>query len=242
MSSTRPYLSIVIPAFNEAERIVPTLRDVAAWVAKEQLRAEVLVVDDGSSDATAKVVEALAAELPIVRLCARTPHRGKGHAVRIGMGHARGRLQLYMDADSSTPIHELALLLAHIADGADLAIGSRHTRGAKPPWYGRAWSKLGTAGLLEGIEDSQCGFKLFTAAAARRIFARVSIDGRGFELEVLVRARKLGYRIDEVAVTWQDDSRSKVHPVRDAIRMSLEYPRLRRAAQASASHPRMPAL
>jgi len=266
MSNQRPYLSIVIPAYNEAERIVPTLRDVAAWVAQERIAAEVLVVDDGSTDATVCVVEELARELPVVRVVASTRNHGKGHAVRLGMLYARGTLRLFMDADNSTSIHELPRLLDRIAAGADIAIGSRRAPGAvrsvKPAWYRRAWSRLANrvvqAGLLAGIEDTQCGFKLFTAAAAVRIFERVRTHGWGFDLEVLVLARQLGYRVDEVAVTWQDDARSRVRPLRDAFKIAWEYARIRRRAStgtgagaagaarpvrrlngASASHPAM---
>ena len=237
MSKQRPYLSIIIPAYNEAERITPTLREVAAWVEAEHIAAEILVVDDGSRDATVAVVEALAAELPGVRLIASTPNRGKGHAVRLGMLSARGTLRLFMDADNSTSIAQLPALLDRVAAGADVAIGSRRAPGAvsgvRPPWYRRAWSRLANrviqADLLEGIHDTQCGFKLFTAEAAARVFERLSTDGWGFDLEVLVLARRLGYRIDEVAVTWSDDPRSKIHPLRDALRITREFLRIRRA-------------
>jgi dolichyl-phosphate beta-glucosyltransferase len=237
MSKFRPYLSIVIPAYNEAERIAPTLRDVAAWLEAERLVAEVLVVDDGSTDGTARVVEALARELPVIQLVHGWVNRGKGHAVRVGMLRASGWLRLFMDADNATTIRELPALLARIADGAEVAIGSRRAPGAvrrvRPPWFRRAWSRVANqvvqAGLLEGIHDTQCGFKLFTAEAATRIFQRTITDGWGFDLEVLVHARQLGYRVDEVAVHWQDDPRSKVHPLRDAVKISREYLRIRRA-------------
>jgi dolichyl-phosphate beta-glucosyltransferase len=118
-----------------------------------------------------------------------------------------------------------------------VAIGSRRAPGAvrrvRPPWFRRAWSRVANqvvqAGLLEGIHDTQCGFKLFTAEAATRIFQRTTTDGWGFDLEVLVHARQLGYRVDEVAVEWRDDPRSKVHPLRDALKISREYLRIRRA-------------
>jgi dolichyl-phosphate beta-glucosyltransferase len=239
MSNARPYLSIVIPAYNEAARIAPTLRAVAGWVAMEGIVAEILVVDDGSSDATVQVVEQLADELGSLRVIASTPNLGKGHAVRLGMLSARGTLRLFMDADHSTPVHELPKLLDRIAAGADVAIGSRRApgavRGVPPPWYRRAWSRLANqvvqAQLLAGIHDTQCGFKLFTAAAARQIFARVTTCGWGFDLEALVLARQLGYRIDEVAVTWSDDPRSRIHPLRDAVRITRELLRIRRAVR-----------
>ena len=236
-SPSRPYLSIIVPAYNEAERITPTLRAVQAWVAAERVAAEILVVDDGSRDGTRDVVRALARELPDLRLIESWPNHGKGHVVRAGMLTARGTLRLFMDADNSTPISELPRLLDRIAAGAHVAIGSRRAPGAvqqiKPPWYRRAWSRLANrvvqAGLLDGIRDTQCGFKLFTAEAAEAIFARVKTTGWGFDLEALALARRLGYRTDEVAVAWTDDPRSKIHPLRDAWRITREFLRIRRA-------------
>jgi dolichyl-phosphate beta-glucosyltransferase len=243
MSNHRPYLSIVIPAHNEAERIVPTLRAVAAWVAGEGLAAEVLVVDDGSTDATRAIVEAIAAQLPVVRLAASTPHAGEGHAVRVGMQHAAGRLRLVMAADGSVPIDELPRALARIADGAAVVDGVRRAAGSPTPWLRRAWARLASqvvpGHLRAGFGDAAGTFKLFTAAAARRIFARVASDGWGLDLEILVRARKLGCRIDEVAVAWHDEPRATGDLLAEALRASADVARLRRAAQASASHPRL---
>jgi dolichyl-phosphate beta-glucosyltransferase len=238
---SKPYLSVVIPAFNEAERIGPTLRRTVAWLDAQELSAEILVVDDGSADATVEVVRALAAELATRRVDVGVveshPNRGKGHVVKAGMLTARGRFRLFMDADDSTPIEELPTLLDRVALGADIAIGSRRAPGAtmarRPPWYRRAWSRLANrvvqAGLLGGIHDTQCGFKLFTAEAAERIFARVITPGWGFDLEVLALARRMGYRIDEVPVRWTDDRRTRIRPIRDAIRITREFLRIRRA-------------
>jgi glycosyltransferase involved in cell wall biosynthesis len=242
----KPYLSVVIPAYNEAARIGPTLRATVDWLSEQALLAEVLVVDDGSTDDTGGVVRALADELrrPEVRveLIESHPNRGKGHVVRAGMLTARGRLRLFMDADNSTPIHELPKLLDQIALGADVAIGSRRAAGAtianRPPWYRRAWSRLANrvvqAGLLTGIQDTQCGFKLFTAIAAERVFRRATTPGWAFDLEVLALARRLGHRIDEVAVHWSDDRRTRIRPLRDAIRITREFLRIRRAFRRGA--------
>jgi dolichyl-phosphate beta-glucosyltransferase len=238
-------LSIVIPAYNEAERITPTVRDVHAWVSATGVTAEILVVDDGSTDETAVIVRALAGELPGVRLLQSAANRGKGAAVRLGMRRATGALRLFMDADNSVAIRELPGLLRRVADGADVAIGSRRAPGAardvRPPWYRRAWSRVANgivqAGLLGGIADTQCGFKLFTAAAATHVFARLETEGWGFDLEVLVLARRAGLRIDEVAVAWSDDPRSKVDPWRDAWRISREFLRIRRRFRTAAKKP-----
>ena len=233
---SRPALSVIIPAYNEAHRIGPTLRAVTAWLAANRVDAEVLVVDDGSRDATVAVARAV----PGVTVVETSPNRGKGHAVRTGMLTARGELRLFMDADNATPMSELPLLRARLADGADIAIGSRRAAGARTlapaPLYRRLWSRLANkvirGSLTPGILDTQCGFKLFTAEAAVAVFSVTVTDGWSFDLEVLARARRLGHRIDEVAVTWTDDPRSKISPLRDAIAVTREFLRIRRLLDA----------
>jgi dolichyl-phosphate beta-glucosyltransferase len=194
-------------------------------------------VDDGSTDATATVVGALARETPNVRLIASRPNRGKGHAVRLGMLEAHGTTRLFMDADHSISIAQLPRLLDAIRAGADVAIGSRWVRGAverrKAPWYRRAWGRLGNrvvrAGLVDGIRDTQCGFKAFTGAAATAIFSRARFPGWGFDVEVLALARGLGFSIVECGVEVDDDRRTRVRPVRDAIAITVEFFRIRAA-------------
>lgn len=230
-------LSVVVPAFNEAARIEPTLRSISAGLIDLALTSEILVVDDGSSDATAAVVTTLARELPGLRLVRSERNRGKGSAVRAGMLEARGDLRLYMDADNATPIEELPKLLAALDEGADIAIGSRRAAGGgqrvKQPWFRRAWSHVANkavqAVLLDGIQDTQCGFKLFRARAADAIFARARVPGWGFDLEVLVLARTHGFRIAECGVIWSDDRRSRIHPIRDAVNITRELISIRRS-------------
>jgi glycosyltransferase involved in cell wall biosynthesis len=234
-------LSVVVPAYNEAERITPTLRATSAWL-EQQARAhgwkyEILVVNDGSRDATSEVVNELARELPNVFLIDSFPNRGKGHVVRLGMMTARGAIRLFMDADNSTPIEELPALIRALEQGAQVAIGSRRAPGARtavlPPWYRRAWSRVANqvvrAGLLNGIDDTQCGFKAFTADAAETCFSLARFTGWGFDLEILALARRLGYVIAEVPVLWSDDARSKINPIEDAIRVTREFLAIRRA-------------
>ena len=230
-------LSVVIPAYNEAERISPTLRATHAWLAARGEPFELLVVDDGSRDRTREVVTALCAELPGLRLIASTPNHGKGHVVGVGMRAARGRLRLFMDADNATPVSELPKLVAALPGGEGVAIGSRRAPGAlqkvKQPLYRRLWSRLANrvvqAGLLDGIRDTQCGFKLLSAAAAEAVFARAREAGWGFDLEILALARRLGFAIVEVPVDWTDDRRSRIHPIRDALRITREFVRIRGA-------------
>jgi dolichyl-phosphate beta-glucosyltransferase len=238
--SSRPFLSVVIPAYNEEARIAPTLRAVDEYLSAFGHPYEILVVDDGSTDGTREVTSQLAAgEVANLRLIECFPNHGKGHVVRVGMLTARGDVRLFMDADNATPITELPKLLAKLREGAEVAIGSRRADGAvmqkAPPWYRRIWSRIGNAvvqaGLLAGIKDTQCGFKLFTSGATQAIFRRAHASGWGFDLEILALARRLGYPIAEVAVTWSDDARTKIHPIRDAIRITREYLRIRRAFQ-----------
>jgi glycosyltransferase involved in cell wall biosynthesis len=210
-------LSLIIPAFNEAQRIEPTLRRAHQFLAARPARFEILVVDDGSTDGTVALVTALAAELPGLRVLCSPANRGKGHAVRLGMRAATGQVRLFSDADGSTPIEELDALLRALAVGADVAIGSRYlaaSRVTRPqPWFRRVWSRLVNRVvqrvLLPGVADTHCGFKAFTAVAAEHVFGACTVDGWSFDLEVLARAQAQGLRIREVAVRWENDERSK---------------------------------
>jgi dolichyl-phosphate beta-glucosyltransferase len=188
-------LSLIIPAFNEAQRIGPTLQRVHRFLAARPASFEIIVVDDGSADDTLALVTALAGELPGLRVLCSPANRGKGHAVRLGMLAASGRVRLFSDADGSTPIDELDPLLQALATGADIAIGSRY--------------RVVQLVLLPGVADTHCGFKAFTAAAAAHIFTACTVDGWSFDLEVLARARAQGLRIQEVPVRWENDERSK---------------------------------
>ncbi|MDB5267026.1 MAG: hypothetical protein JWP58_66 [Hymenobacter sp.] len=210
-------LSLIIPAFNEAHRIGPTLRRVHRFLAARPASFEILVVDDGSKDDTVALVTALAGELPGLRVLCSPANRGKGHAVRRGMLAATGHVRLFSDADGSTPIDELDPLLRALAAGADIAIGSRYLAGSRvtrpQPWFRRVWSRLVNRVvqrvLLPGVADTHCGFKAFTAAAATHTFAACTVDGWSFDLEVLARARAHGLSIREVPVRWENDERSK---------------------------------
>jgi dolichyl-phosphate beta-glucosyltransferase len=210
-------LSLIIPAFNESQRIGLTLQRVHQFLAARPASFEIIVVDDGSTDNTVALVTALAGELPGLRVLCSPVNRGKGHAVRLGMRAARGRIRVFSDADGSTPIDELEPLLQALAAGADIAIGSRYlaaSRVTRPqPWCRRVWSRVVNRVvqrvLLPGVADTHCGFKAFTAAAAHT-FAACTVDGWSFDLEVLARARTQGLRIQEVPVRWENDARSKV--------------------------------
>lgn len=215
-----PALSVVIPAFNEAQRLPPTLDRIQRHLAGRPGGSEILVVDDGSADATAEV--AARAGAAVLR---NEGNRGKGYSVRRGMLHARGARRLMTDADLSTPIEELERLMACMDEGYDVVIASRAMAGSRvevrQPWYrenlGRAFNLVVRALVLPGLQDTQCGFKLFTAAAARDAFAASRLDGFSFDVEALVAARRRGYRIAELPVTWRNDEATRVGMVRGGL-------------------------
>jgi glycosyltransferase involved in cell wall biosynthesis len=230
-------LSIVVPAYNEEQRILPTLAKLQAFLDKQPLRYEVVVVDDGSKDNTIGVTEAAMATMPALRLVRQTPNRGKGAAVRRGMLEARGQIRVMCDADGSMPPEELPKLLAPIiACKAEIAIGSRYVEGAKTdkkqPFYRVLWSRLCNRviqkSLVPGVRDTQCGFKAFTAEAARDLFRYGRIDGWAFDLEILALARRRGFAIEEVGVEWKDDGRSRVNPLKDMWKVIREALTIRR--------------
>jgi dolichyl-phosphate beta-glucosyltransferase len=228
-----PVLSIVIPAYNEEIRIVPTIGAIASHVSELGFDWELIVSDDGSKDRTVAVVEELG--LVNARVLKAPQNGGKGSAVRRGMLAARGRYVLFDDADNSTPIEQVGTLLAKLTDeGYDIAIGSRATEGAqvasksllrRTMSSGLHW--IVATGFRIGVEDTQCGFKLFTHDAAQRLFKAQTIDGFSFDLEILYLAAKLGYRIAEVPVTWIDAPGSKVDPAKEARRFLRDLARIR---------------
>lgn len=233
MSNLSPFvdLSIVVPAYNEEQRLPPTLDRLARFLATLPLRSEIVVVDDGSKDDTCGVVERAMAKIPCLRLVRQTPNRGKGAAVRLGMLQARGQIRVMCDADCSMPPEQLPRLLAPItACKAEIAIGSRYAEGArtdvKQPLYRVLWSRLANKviqrSLVPGVRDTQCGFKAFTAEAARDLFQRGRIDGWAFDLEILALARRRGYEIQEVGVEWLDDRRSRINPLKDMWKVIRE--------------------
>jgi dolichyl-phosphate beta-glucosyltransferase len=233
-----PELSIIIPAHNEAGRILPYLRQIADYFQQHERSYELLVVDDGSTDATAAVVERFAHYTPTVQLLRLPRCRGKGAAVRHGIQSAAGYLQLFADADGATPIDELTRLEKALAEGADVAIGSRALAARLPDFAVHARLYRSLLGFvfnaavqqsgIRGISDTQCGFKLFRRVVAQELFGYASIDGFGFDLEVLHLAQQRGYRIAEVPVNWSDQPGSKVRVLRDGLAMLRELAVIRR--------------
>ena len=215
-----PWLSVVIPAYNEEKRLPDTLRDVLQYLAGREYPSEVLVVDDGSTDATASVVlnwSAPPVPLSLVQHPDRQNH-GKGASVRRGMLEARGGRRLFMDADNSTTCDHVAAFLPYLEQGHDVVIGSRDMKASviavRQPWYkmiaGDAGNLFIRAAAVRGIRDTQAGFKLLSERAVADIFPRLTLDRWGFDIEILAVARHLGYRIKEMPITWRNDPESKV--------------------------------
>lgn len=228
-------ISVVIPAFNEQRRLPATLQQVVPYLAGRFAEYEVIVVDDGSGDDTAGVVAAAGSGR--VRLIRYAPNRGKGHAVRTGVLAATGEFILVSDADLSTPIEELETLLQAL-DGCDVAIGSRATAQTRilryQPWYrivlGKTFNKIVRLLAVGGLNDTQCGFKCWRAAAARAVFSRSLIDGFAFDVETLFLARRMGFSIREVGVAWRNDPESKVHPLFHSAQMLKDLLKIRTLA------------
>ncbi|HSI21199.1 MAG TPA: dolichyl-phosphate beta-glucosyltransferase [Verrucomicrobiae bacterium] len=220
-----PHISIVIPAYNEADRLPETLALVRDYLEQQSFEAEVLVVDDGSTDDTVKKVQEMQERFPQLKLIANEKNKGKGGVVRQGMLAAQGDYRLFMDADYATPITELDKFLPYLGQ-FDIIIGSRYLNGGsirvKQPLQRRIVSRIGNLliqqSLLRGIVDTQCGFKLFTAAAAERVFKKQSMDGWVFDVEVLSIARQLGLTIKEISVDWYDAKQSKLRAVHAAAK------------------------
>ena len=228
-----PLLSIVVPAYNEERRLPETLPCIVDFVQAQDYAAEVIVVDDGSSDGTASVVEEIAADAPFVRLI-KNEHRGKGFAVKTGALAAEGDFVFLCDADLSMPIEEVAKFLPPALEGYDVAIGSREIEGARRydepglrHLMGRVFNTLVRLLAVKGFQDTQAGFKCFAREAAREMFFYQTMDGFGFDVEILFIAQKRGFRIVEVPINWYYMSNSRVSPVGDSVRMFREILQVR---------------
>jgi dolichyl-phosphate beta-glucosyltransferase len=231
MNSPALELSIIIPAFNEERRLSKTLEAIQRYLSERGLHAEVIVVDDGSTDGTAAFVKNCGVQYPSVRLLSNGRNRGKGYSVRHGMLEARGEIALFTDADLSAPIAEADKLLAAVREGGyDGAIGSRALDRSLIQTHQSPTREL--AGIIfnfmvRGItgvpfKDTQCGFKAFRTARARIVFEQQRCEGFGFDPEVLFLARRHGLRIVEIPVRWSHDAATKVHVLADSVRMFSE--------------------
>jgi glycosyltransferase involved in cell wall biosynthesis len=230
-----PTYSIVIPAYNESARLGVSLEKVLAYVHAQGWDAEIIVVNDGSSDNTAEIIRTFARKDPMVKLLENPGNRGKGYSVRNGMLHAEGRFIVFSDADLSSPIEEAPKLLKALQGGADIAIGSRwlraETQTQRQPLhrqiFGRIFNLLLRISLGLQFADTQCGFKAFKRTAAQAIFPLQKIERWGFDPEILFLARKLGFKVQEVPVVWGHSGGARINPLVDGAKMFQEMLRVR---------------
>jgi dolichyl-phosphate beta-glucosyltransferase len=229
-------LSVVIPAYNEEERLPLTLKKVYDYLSKQSMSFEMIVVDDGSSDRTAAIAEQFFASRGEGRVIKNDINHGKGFSVRRGVLQSQGQYILFSDADLSTPIEEIEKLSQRIADGrCDIAIASRAQRESDvriaQAWYrklmGQIFNIFVQLVAVPGIRDTQCGFKYFRRVAALHSFSQQRLTGFGFDVEILYIARKAGYLIQEVPVAWINSPNSRVHIVTDSVRMFFDLGRIR---------------
>lgn len=229
------YLSVIIPAYNEERRLPKTLEEINEYLIKQDYGYEIIAVSDGSTDKTAEMVKNLIPEIKCLKLINNKENHGKGYAVRQGMVIAQGEYRLFTDADNSTSIDQIERMWPCFKEGYDIVIGSRDVEGAvltpPQPFYrrllGRGFRLLTqiTCGTWE-ILDTQCGFKGFKAEAVKDIFPRCRINHFAFDPEILMIAKKLGYKIREVPVTWENDPESKVK-FKSIIKMALDLLKIR---------------
>lgn len=228
-------LSIVIPAYNEQKRIEACIRRIRDYMSGFRHGYEIIVVDDGSADATAEVVEGLKSEIPEIVMISYPDNMGKGHAVRQGMLASKGEFALLSDADLAAPIEELEKLAAAIDEGFDISIGSRalpdsiltHHQPRYRELGGRALNLIVRLLAVPGIMDTQCGFKLFNRKAVQAIFPYCFVSGFAFDVEVLHLARRQGLKIKETPIRWAHQSGSKVRPFSDGVKIAVDALKIR---------------
>jgi dolichyl-phosphate beta-glucosyltransferase len=242
-AETPPKLSVVVPCYNEEQRLPRTIEQIEAYLDARGDPYELILVDDGSADATRKVMDDAAAKHKAVRIVALPRNRGKGRALAEGVKVSRGESVLVTDADLSTPIDELHKLEAAVRSGAGVAIASRSIKGSRvelsQPIYrvlmGKVFNVIVQVVLLPGIWDTQCGFKLFRGDIAREVFPRLTTDGFGYDPEVLYLAKQKGVRIVEVPVIWRNSAPTKVMPFRSSFDMFRHVVKVRFGSPATTS-------
>ena len=222
-----PTYSIVLPAYNESERIASTIEKILAHANQHAWKAEIIVVNDGSRDDTAQIVRQYASKNSMLQLIENPGNRGKGFSVKNGMLHANGEILLFSDADLSSPIAEADKLFAAICDGAQVAIGSRWLKTElqiqRQPFYRQIFGRIFNLALhvVLGLnfKDTQCGFKAFTRSAAMKLFPAQKIERWGFDPELLYLAKRFSLQVAEVPVAWSHREGTRINPLRDGIRM-----------------------
>ncbi|MBI2062322.1 MAG: glycosyltransferase family 2 protein [Candidatus Yanofskybacteria bacterium] len=215
------FLTVIIPAYNEEKHIKSTIQSIYGYLSDKKIEHEIIVVTDGSKDQTNNIVGSMLSAIPTLQLLDYELNRGKGFAVRQGMLKAKGQYRLFTDADNATSIDHIEKMLPYFNQGYDVVIASVTVKGgvvasgSEPIWR-RLFGTMGNLFIqsvaVPGISDTQRGFKIVTAKAAQDIFSRTVIDRWGFDIEMLALARKLGYKIKEVPVTWKNDPNTASHP------------------------------
>lgn len=232
---SRPFLAVIVPAYNEEPRIVSTLERMRAYFSGRTYSWTVTVVSDGSTDATESLAAGFSLGDSRFNLIAYKPNRGKGYATRKGILSVEAEFILFSDADLAAPIEEIEKLLPEVEKGADVAIGSRPLKESRlevrQPWHremlGRCFNLAVQFFAIRGIKDTQCGFKVFKRDVAKDVFARCKLDGFSFDFEALMIARDLGYKIAEVPIRWSHQEGSKVVLLRDGPKMLWDLIKLR---------------
>lgn len=220
------YLTIVIPAYKEENRIHKILDAIIEYEKTVDFAIEVLIIVDGSPDKTAEAAHNYDGKIKNLVIVDRKENKGKGYTVREGMLKARGKYRIFADADNSTPIEQVDKLLKYVKE-YDVVIGSRYTDGGKlaipQSFVRKSGSRVLNAFIrltaVSGIHDTQCGFKLFSERAAHRVFSKQTFDRFSFDIEILAIAKKMGFKIKEIGITWYDDPHSTVNPINDGLRM-----------------------
>jgi len=221
------FLSIIIPAYNEEKRLLPTLDQICKYLSRQNYPYEVIVVDDGSTDNTLQIAGDFANSNGHIVVLTNGQNRGKGYTVRNGMLSAKGKYVFFTDADLSTPIEELEKCLPYLINSHDVIIGSRSLPNSDiivhQPRYreimGKTFNFIVNMLLLRGIVDTQCGFKGFKKEVVKKVFNRCKIDGFSFDVEALYLSRKFNYKIKEIPIRWRNSALSKVRPVKHSIQM-----------------------
>lgn len=242
-AESRPLLSIIMPAHNEERRLPPSLAKIDAFLAAQPFTAEVIVVENGSHDRTVEVTQAFAADHPYVKLMV-VQTRGKGLAVKAGMLAAQGEYRFICDVDLSMPIEEIVKFLPPYSDGYDVSMGTREGAGARrigEPSYrhliGRINNLIIKVTAVRGFEDTQCGFKMFNRRAAEDLFRVQRMSGIGFDIEILFIAKKRGYAIRQVPITWYFDADSRMRLVQDSLKLLREIWEIQRNWRAGVYAP-----
>ncbi len=230
-----PKVSLIIPAYNEEKRLPRSLEEIYQYLEQQSYSYELIVIDDGSTDHSVRVVQEMFAAFGSGTVLQNGRNRGKGYSVRQGVLRSRGDYVLFSDADLSTPIQEVEKLFGSLRQGYDIAIGSRGLRESDvqrhQPWYregmGKIFNRIARSLFLTGFSDTQCGFKCFRGEVARALFRQQRIDHFSFDVEVLFLAARHNYRVKEVPVQWLNEPNSRVHAIRDSVKMLRDLLKIR---------------